>query len=90
MIIRVCFVFRKTNLFIGEFLFLDAASVSSNNSNETSSDFTEPQHSPLASTASLSSTTSSTSTVSDIIDNILNYTITTEINDSGKKKYFLF
>ncbi|CAF0850409.1 unnamed protein product [Adineta steineri] len=61
----------------------DAASISSNNSNEISGDYSEPQHSPVISTSSVSSINSAASAVPDILDNIHNYSITTEINDSG-------
>ncbi|UJR30126.1 hypothetical protein I4U23_017667 [Adineta vaga] len=47
----------------------DAISISSNNSNEISGDYTD-HHSP-------------SNAVSDMLDNIQNYSIATEINDSG-------
>ncbi|CAF1171845.1 unnamed protein product [Rotaria sordida] len=61
----------------------DAASVSSNNSNEISVDFAEQQHNSSISPSSASSSGSTTSIVPDMLDNINNYSITTEINDSG-------
>jgi sorting nexin-13 len=61
----------------------DAVSLSSTNSNDMSADFTESQHSPLSATISVSSTSSMHSPIPDFIDNLHNYSITTEINDSG-------
>jgi hypothetical protein len=68
---------------------LDAVSVSSNNSNENSIDSTEQPHNlliPTVSVSSTSSSTSSTTAIFDILDNLNNYSITTEINDSGRAK----
>ncbi|CAF3037137.1 unnamed protein product [Rotaria sp. Silwood2] len=61
----------------------DAASLSSNNSNDILADFAEQQHNsniPSSPGAIISSTTT---VVPDMLDNINNYSITTEINDSG-------
>ena len=69
----------------------DAVSLSSTNSNEMANDSSESQHSPLSATMSGSSTTSSThSPMPDLIDNLNNYSITTEINDSGRMKMSFF
>lgn len=55
---------------------LDAMSISSNNSNEISGDYSEQQFSPAAAS-------SPAATAPDMLDNVHNYLITTEINDSG-------
>lgn len=62
----------------------DAVSLSSNNSNEIAGDFTESSHPPLSATSSGSSSTLS---IPDTIDNLNNYSITIEINDSGKRVF---
>ena len=65
----------------------DAVSVSSNNSNEMSVDFTEQQHQLSSNSFPMPnagvSTGSTTAAVPDLLDNIQNYSITTEINESG-------
>jgi len=76
---------KKYFLFIRRFN-LDAVSLSSTNSNEISGDYTESHHNPLMATLSGSSTSSSHSPIPDLLDNINNYSITTEINDSGRTK----
>jgi len=89
MIILVCFFERKILFFYLQICFFvnsDDVSVSSNNSNENSSDFIEHQHSPIVPATPGSSTGSTIAAVPDALDNINNYSITTEINDSGKKK----
>ncbi|CAF3462425.1 unnamed protein product [Rotaria socialis] len=62
----------------------DNVSLSSNNSNEILADYTEQQHNfnyppPSGSTTSITNA----SFVPDMLENINNYSITTEINDSG-------
>ena len=76
----VCLFFLQTKI-KSSFFPIDAASISSTNSNEISVDSSDHSHLPLYSTSSVSSTTSSI--VPDILDNIHNYSISTEINDSG-------
>ncbi len=78
LIILVSLILRK-KLFLVCFSFnTDAASLSSNNSNEMISDESQQQPSPGSSTGS------ATAAVPDMLDNIENYIITTEINESGK------
>jgi hypothetical protein len=57
----------------------DAASISSNNSNELLTDTLESQQ-----TSPGLSTGSTTALSPDMLDNIENYLITTEINESGR------
>ncbi|CAF3700113.1 unnamed protein product [Rotaria sp. Silwood1] len=61
----------------------DAASVSSNNSNDIFTDFAEQQHNSNIPSSPGTSTGSTTAVIPDMLDNINNYSITTEINDSG-------
>ena len=60
----------------------DAASLSSNNSNELLPDTPDSQQ-PQQQSPGVS-TGSTTALFPDMLDNIENYLITTEINDSGK------
>lgn len=71
-------------LFLSLSSHLDAVSVSSNNSNEISGDFTDSSHPPLSATSSGSGSTLS---IPETIENLNNYSTTIEINDSGKREF---
>jgi hypothetical protein len=63
---------------------LDAASISSNNSNEIANDFLDQQQlpSPVTSTG-----TGTGTSAPDLLENFHNYSISTEINDSGREMH---